>query len=172
MTFCSPCVSLFLTTLFSSPCSFFLQLSRPILFWSPTNYFYSIFQEASEKEIFPQTLHVFGDNFGDNFGNNFWDNLMTVSGTISWTFLGTLSVQSPSSVFLQLPYPILIPNKIFFNSIFQEVSDRVDNIEPIFVDDIKVEDEDNKVEDPKKQDTKSAQKFDVDPRIKKLGESC
>lgn len=51
----------------------------------------------------------------------------------------------------------------------KEASDRVDNIEPIFVDDInKVEDEDNKVEDPKKQDTKSAQKFDVDPRIKKL----
>merc|ERR1739838_931943 len=51
----------------------------------------------------------------------------------------------------------------------KEASDRVDNIEPIFVDDInKVEDEKNKVEDSKKEDTKSAQKFDVDPRIKKL----
>jgi len=51
----------------------------------------------------------------------------------------------------------------------KEASDRVDNIEPIFVDDInKVEDENNKVEDSKKEDTKSAQKFDVDPRIKKL----
>jgi len=51
----------------------------------------------------------------------------------------------------------------------KEASDRVDNIEPIFVDDInKVEDEENKVEDSKKEDTKSTQKFDVDPRIKKL----
>merc|ERR1712194_222260 len=51
----------------------------------------------------------------------------------------------------------------------KEASERVDNIEPIFVDDInKVEDEDNKVEDSKKEDTKSTQKFDVDPRIKKL----
>ena len=65
------------------------------------------------------------------------------------------------------------PQQNIFDSIFQEASDRVDNIEPIFVDDInKVEDENNKVEDSKKENTKSAQKFDVDPRIKKLGESC
>jgi len=52
----------------------------------------------------------------------------------------------------------------------KEASDRADDIEPIFVDEInKVEDGDKKkAVDAKKEDSTSAQKLDIDPRIKKL----
>jgi len=51
----------------------------------------------------------------------------------------------------------------------KEASDRVDDIEPIFVDEIKEEaEEDNKIVDLKKEDTKTVQKLDIDPRTKKV----
>ena len=50
----------------------------------------------------------------------------------------------------------------------------MDDIEPIFVDEIKEDaEEDNKIVDLKKEDTKTVQKLDIDPRTKKVGEfSC
>lgn len=51
----------------------------------------------------------------------------------------------------------------------KEASDRADDIEPIFVDDIEEEaEEDNKIVDLKKEDKKPVQKLDVDPRTKKV----
>jgi len=51
----------------------------------------------------------------------------------------------------------------------KEASDRVDDIEPIFVDEIKEDaEEDNKIVDLKKEDTKTVQKLDIDPRTKKV----
>jgi len=49
----------------------------------------------------------------------------------------------------------------------KEASERVDNIETIFEDEVKkVEVEENKIEDSKKEEAKSEQKLDVDPRTK------
>jgi len=49
----------------------------------------------------------------------------------------------------------------------KEASERVDDIEPIFEDEVKkVEVEENKIEDSKKEEVKSEQKLDIDPRTK------
>merc|ERR1712018_1043359 len=51
----------------------------------------------------------------------------------------------------------------------KEASDRADDIEPIFVDDIKEEaEEDTKIVDLKTEDKKPVQKLDIDPRTKKV----